>query len=74
MENIGDLVKRAMLDPDLAHALLMKAPERDTGPIRSVSLTQQLKRLSMFAAADSAAGTSDTPQRKIPRIVVGPSQ
>jgi hypothetical protein len=48
MAKIDDLVKRAMLDPDLAAALLRKAPPRVNSEA-TVSLGARLARLSMFA-------------------------
>lgn len=62
MEQVGDLVKRAMLDPDLARHLLAKAPTRPgTGP--AVSLAQQLRRLSMFQALTTATSPHDGQSR-----------
>lgn len=51
MEQVGDLVKRAMLDPDLARALLAKVPPKAT-PQAAVTLAQQLKRLSLFETSE----------------------
>jgi hypothetical protein len=48
MEKVSDLIKQAMLDPDLARYLLAKAPTKP-GTGSSVSLAQQLRRLSMYA-------------------------
>jgi hypothetical protein len=48
MEKVSDLIKQAMLDPDLARYLLAKAPTKP-GTGTSVSLAQQLRRLSMYA-------------------------
>jgi hypothetical protein len=62
MEQVGDLVKRAMLDPDLARHLLAKAPVRPgTGP--AVSLAQQLRRFSMFQALTTATSPNDGQSR-----------
>jgi hypothetical protein len=48
MGKVSDLIKQAMLDPDLARYLLAKAPTKP-GTGSSVSLAQQLRRLSMYA-------------------------
>ena len=50
---IDDLVRDALLNPDLAKALMMKAPIR-AGHGSEITLAQQLKRLSMFGAAQTA--------------------
>jgi hypothetical protein len=51
---IDDLVRDALLNPDLAKALLMKATTRaDRGS--DIALTQQLRRLSAFTAAQQVA-------------------
>lgn len=48
---VDDLVKDALLNPSLAKALLMKAPMRaERGS--DISLAQQLRRLSVFSAAN----------------------
>lgn len=47
---IDDLVRDALLNPDLAKTLLMKAPVR-AGQGSDIALTQQLRRLSAFTAA-----------------------
>jgi hypothetical protein len=48
MAQVGDLVKEAMLNPELARRLLAKAPEKAT-PRLSAGIVGQLRKLSMFA-------------------------
>jgi hypothetical protein len=48
-----DLVKAAMLNPDLAAALLRKVPDKIT-PNAAISLTQRLKRLAVIDMAEEA--------------------
>lgn len=58
IRNIEDLVRNAMLDPELAKTLMMKAPKRiDTGSELSVSA--RLRRLSALSATMS----SEQPKR-----------
>ena len=47
MEQVGDLVKRAMLDPDLARQLLAKVPAQSARR-QSMSISDQLRRFSAF--------------------------
>lgn len=48
MEKVGDLVRQAMLDPELARVLLSKAPAKpDTGT--AMTLAHRLRRLSVYA-------------------------
>ena len=47
MEQVGDLVKRAMLDPDLARQLLAKVPTQSVRR-QSMSIADQLRRFSAF--------------------------
>ena len=51
MRKVSDLVRDAMLNPDLARALLAKAPIVK-GRGSEVSLAQQLRRVGMFSASD----------------------
>ncbi|WP_155773389.1 hypothetical protein [Rhizobium leguminosarum] len=52
IRNIEDLIRDAMLRPDLAKALLMKAPKRvDTGS--ELTLAAKLRNLTAFSAAQS---------------------
>ncbi|MBM7047583.1 hypothetical protein [Rhizobium lusitanum] len=52
IRNVNDLIRDAMLNPDLAKALMMKAPKRiDTGS--ELTLASKLKRLAMFSSAMS---------------------
>jgi hypothetical protein len=53
LSRVNDLVKQAMLDPQLARTLLMKAPERPNSG-SAMKLAQQLRRLTMFASAAGA--------------------
>jgi hypothetical protein len=48
MEQVGDLVKAAMLNPELARRLLEKAPAKAT-PRASAGIIAQLRKLSLFA-------------------------
>jgi hypothetical protein len=48
MEQVGDLVKEAMLNPELARRLLATVPEKAT-PRSSAGIVGQLRKLSMFA-------------------------
>jgi hypothetical protein len=59
---VDDLVKEALLNPDLAKALLMKAPVK-SGVGSDLTLAHQLRRLSMFAAAPQATNPSEPPAR-----------
>lgn len=54
---VDDLVKDALLNPDLARALLKKVPMR-AGHGTDVSLAQQLHRLSVFSAASQIPSTA----------------
>jgi hypothetical protein len=47
MKKFGDLVKEAMLNPELARRLLAKAPQKAT-PRLSAGIVGQLRKLSMF--------------------------
>jgi hypothetical protein len=48
MEKVGDLIRQAMLDPELARILLAKAPAKpDTGT--AMTLAHRLRRLSVYA-------------------------
>lgn len=58
---VDDLVKDALLNPALAKALLMKAPMR-AGRGSDISLAQQLRRLSVFTAANQIPSRSASPQ------------
>jgi hypothetical protein len=52
IRNVQDLIRDAMLNPDLAKALLMKAPKRaDSGS--EVTLAAKLRNIGMFSAANS---------------------
>lgn len=52
IRNIEDLIRDAMLSPDLARALLMKAPRRvDTGS--ELTLAAKLRNLTAFSAVQS---------------------
>lgn len=52
IRNVQDLVRDAMLNPDLAKALMMKAPKRiDTGS--ELTLATKLRNLTMFSALNS---------------------
>lgn len=57
---VDDLVKDALLHPELAKALLMKAPIK-SGVGSDISVAQQLRRLSMFTAANQAQPPRATP-------------
>ena len=48
MAEVGDLVKQAMLNPDLARQLLAKVPAK-AGTRQAITLAQLLRRFSMFA-------------------------
>jgi hypothetical protein len=49
MEKVSDLIRQAMLDPELARVLLSKAPAKpDTGT--AMTLAHRLRRLSVYAA------------------------
>lgn len=50
-----ELVRDALLDPDLYKALVRKAPS-NVKPVRNVTLEQRLKRLSVFGAVNAFAG------------------
>lgn len=50
LRHVNDLVKEAMLNPDLAKTLLMRAPIA-AGRGSAISLAQQLGRVSMLSAA-----------------------
>lgn len=53
IRNIEDLVRNAMLDPELAKTLMMKAPRRiDTGS--ELSAAARLRRLSALSATQSS--------------------
>ncbi|MBB3411197.1 hypothetical protein FHT87_005150 [Rhizobium sp. BK316] len=61
IRNIEDLIRDAMLNPDLAKALLMKAPKRpDTGS--ALTLAARLRNLSAFSAAQSQKQSGDNRQ------------
>jgi hypothetical protein len=47
LSKIDDLVKQAMLDPQIARTLLIKAPERANSG-SAMKLAQQLRRLTVF--------------------------
>jgi hypothetical protein len=47
LSKVDDLVKQAMLDPQIARTLLMKAPERANSG-SAMKLAQQLRRLTVF--------------------------
>jgi hypothetical protein len=47
LSKADDLVKQAMLDPQIARTLLMKAPERANSG-SAMKLAQQLRRLTVF--------------------------
>jgi len=52
IRNVQDLIKEGMLNPDMAKALLMKAPKRaDTGS--ELTLATKLRNLGMFSTAQS---------------------
>lgn len=52
IRSVDDLVKDAMLDPEIAKALLMKAPKRpDTGS--AVTLASKLRRVAAFSAVQN---------------------
>jgi hypothetical protein len=53
LSKVDDLVKQAMLDPQLARALLMRAPERPNSG-SAMKLAQQLRRLSVFESGKAA--------------------
>jgi hypothetical protein len=54
IRNVDDLIRDAMLNPDLAKTLMMKAPKRvDTGS--ELTLANRLKRLAMFSGVNSAS-------------------
>ncbi|SCB30226.1 hypothetical protein GA0061101_10678 [Rhizobium lusitanum] len=53
IRNVNDLIRDAMLNPDLAKTLMMKAPKRlDTGS--ELTLASKLKRLAMFSGINNA--------------------
>ncbi len=53
IRNVEDLVRNAMLDPELAKTLMMKAPKRiDTGS--ELSAAARLRRLSALSAVQSS--------------------
>lgn len=56
MTKVSDLVRDAMLNPELAKALLAKAPVK-VGRGSEVSLAHQLRRVAMLSAASSAASS-----------------
>lgn len=57
IKNVEDLIQRAMLDPDLAKTLLMKAPKKvDTGS--ELTLASKLKRMSLLTAAQNSPGVT----------------
>jgi hypothetical protein len=61
IEKVDDLVKEAMLHPDIAKALLAKAPIKpDRGS--EITLAQRLKRLAVFGAAQAAAASMQPAQ------------
>lgn len=53
IKNVEDLITRAMLDPDLAKALLMKAPKKvDTGS--EITLASKLRRMSVLTGVQNS--------------------
>lgn len=53
IKSVEELIQRAMLDPDMAKTLLMKAPKKiDTGS--ELTLANKLKRMSLLTAAQNS--------------------
>jgi hypothetical protein len=52
MEKVSDLIRQAMLDPELARLLLAKAPAKNTGT--AMTLAHRLRRLSVYAPTQAA--------------------
>jgi hypothetical protein len=61
---VDDLVTQAMLDPELARALLAKMTEKNA-PMRTAALSAQLKRLSVAAPAEAFAFQSEPKRRAL---------
>lgn len=62
LQRVNDLVREAMLNPELARTLLMKAPIKpNIGS--AVTLAHQLRRMSVFAPAFGAASGQDDGDR-----------
>lgn len=60
MEKVSDLIRQAMLDPELARILLAKAPAKpDAGS--AMNLAHRLRRLSMYAPT-RATGSDNNAQ------------
>jgi hypothetical protein len=56
MEKVSDLIRQAMLDPELARVLLAKAPSKpDTGS--AMTLAHRLRRLSVYAPTQAGASS-----------------
>jgi hypothetical protein len=61
MQKVDDLIRQAMLDPELAKLLLAKAPSKpDTGSART--LAHRLRRLSLYAPTQ-ATGSDQKEKR-----------
>ena len=70
MAKVDELVKQAMLDPDLALSLLKKAPAKSE--VGGITLAQQLRRLSMFSGTQ--ATNTQAPRSAEPlKLRVSPS-
>jgi hypothetical protein len=53
IRNVEDLIRDAMLNPDLAKSLMMKAPKR-VGTGSELTLGTRLRRLAMFSGANNS--------------------